>query len=57
MLAWPRPTASHFDLLGGLLGSHGPVVMREPHCCVSQSRESGYTSQRGERAGHGSSDV
>ena len=47
MLAWSRPTSSHFDLLDGLLGSHGPVVMGEPHCCMSQSRESGYMLQRG----------
>ena len=57
MLAWSRPTSSHFDLLDGLLGSHGPVVMGEPHCCMSQSRESGYMLQRGECTGHGSSIV
>lgn len=39
MLAWPRPTSSHSDLLDGLPGSHGPVVTGEPHCCMSQSRE------------------
>ena len=53
MLAWPRPTSSHFDLLHGLLGSHGPpssVVMGEPHCCMSQGREHGYMLQRGGHA-------